>query len=154
MRCCDPTCSKRPSRRSAPEVPRMLRSAKRCAADPGPIVTQPKVWVPALRSSVKYAAPRPGHGALPRQKSPRSNARQVGHWPVVEIRPGLAYGAVVPRHRKHSPDIFGRLGETLAAGLIHVELAQQFFRRAQPEQFAEHDIVGVIRLNQPGIMLH
>ena len=50
----------------------MLRSAKRCAADPGPIVTQPKVRVPALRSSVKYAAPRPGHDAYPSRNRPEA----------------------------------------------------------------------------------
>src|SRR6267378_6810224 len=38
----------------------MLRSAKRCAADPGSIELA-AFWVPALRSSVKNAAPRPGH---------------------------------------------------------------------------------------------
>jgi hypothetical protein len=49
-------------------VPRMLRSAfsaftrvfdalRRCAADPGSIVAR----VPALRCTVKNAAPRPGH---------------------------------------------------------------------------------------------
>src|ERR1700736_3229239 len=47
-------------------VPRMLRSAPHfaawCAADPGPIVHSASPWVPALRSSVKNAAPRPGHG--------------------------------------------------------------------------------------------
>src|SRR6266851_1550214 len=57
-----------PSRRgqeAAPQdeecVPRMLRSAKRCAADPGSIVHSASPWVPALRCIVKYAAPRPGH---------------------------------------------------------------------------------------------
>jgi len=50
-------------------VPRMLRSATsvftrvfnalwRCAADPGPFSS---TWFPALRRSVKNAAPRPGH---------------------------------------------------------------------------------------------
>src|SRR5580692_6815231 len=33
-------------------VPRTLRSAKRCAADPGSMV-DPYTWVPALRSTVK-----------------------------------------------------------------------------------------------------
>ncbi|HEX9587908.1 MAG TPA: hypothetical protein VGA15_09195 [Bradyrhizobium sp.] len=54
-------------------APRMLRSAlgsahraaraqaPRCAADPGPTLPAP-IWVPALRSSAKSAAPRPGHG--------------------------------------------------------------------------------------------
>jgi ribulose-5-phosphate 4-epimerase/fuculose-1-phosphate aldolase len=41
----------------------MLRSAPHfaawCAADPGPIVHSASPWVPALRSSVKNAAPRP-----------------------------------------------------------------------------------------------
>ena len=52
-------------------MPRTLRSAIsavtrvfdalwRCAADPGSIM-DPYPWVPALRSSVKNAAPRPGH---------------------------------------------------------------------------------------------
>src|SRR6266446_1909363 len=52
--------------RQAPQdegcVPRMLRSAKRCAADPGSIVHSASPWVPALRCIVKNAAPRPGHG--------------------------------------------------------------------------------------------
>jgi hypothetical protein len=46
-------------------VPRMLRSAPLfsawCAADPGSILHSALPWVPALRSSVKNAAPRPGH---------------------------------------------------------------------------------------------
>src|SRR6266478_7995113 len=42
-------------------VPRMLRSAKRCAADPGSIVHSASAWVPALRCIVQNAAPRPGH---------------------------------------------------------------------------------------------
>src|SRR5229473_7055721 len=57
-----------PSRRgedAAPQddgsVPRMLRSAKRCAADPGSIVHSASAWVPALRCIVQNAAPRPGH---------------------------------------------------------------------------------------------
>src|SRR5687767_14896894 len=50
-------------------VPRMRRSAKRCAAKPGPIAAA--VWVPALRSSAKSAAPRPGHA------SPRFSKSQV-----------------------------------------------------------------------------
>src|SRR5229473_5736499 len=40
-------------------VPRMLRSAKRCAADPGSLVHFASPWVPALRCIVKNAAPRP-----------------------------------------------------------------------------------------------
>jgi hypothetical protein len=62
----------------APVVPRMLRSATSaftrafdtlclaawCAADPGSIVPLALLWGPALRSSVKYAAPRPGHEEL------------------------------------------------------------------------------------------
>jgi hypothetical protein len=39
----------------------MLRSAERCAADPGSIVPLALLWVPALRSSVEHPAPRPGH---------------------------------------------------------------------------------------------
>jgi hypothetical protein len=42
-------------------VPRTRRSAQRCAAEPGSIVPLALRWVPALRSSVKNAAPRPGH---------------------------------------------------------------------------------------------
>ena len=34
---------------------------RRCAAEPGPILLR-REWVPALRSSVKDAAARPGHG--------------------------------------------------------------------------------------------
>src|SRR6266852_7782521 len=58
-------------------VPRMLRSAISaftrvfdalclaawCAADPGSIVHSASPWAAALRSSVKKAAPRPGHEA-------------------------------------------------------------------------------------------
>src|SRR6266851_255104 len=32
-----------------------------CAADPGSVLHSAPSWVPALRSSVKNAAPRPGH---------------------------------------------------------------------------------------------
>src|SRR5579863_1161610 len=39
-----------------------LRRAMRCAADAGPTELV-AAWVPALRSSVKDAAPRPGHGS-------------------------------------------------------------------------------------------
>ena len=48
---------------AAPLVPRMLRSAPhlRCGALPGSIVPLDLLWVPALRSSAKGAAPRPGH---------------------------------------------------------------------------------------------
>ena len=47
----------------------MLRSAQRCAADPGPILFD-HTWVPALRSSAKNAAPRPGHElSQPRRRS-------------------------------------------------------------------------------------
>src|SRR6266404_8094186 len=42
-------------------VPRMLRSTKRCAADPGSTTPLGPLWVPALRCIVKHAAPRPGH---------------------------------------------------------------------------------------------
>src|ERR1700682_542894 len=40
---------------------RTRRSAQRCAAEPGSIVPLALLWVPVLRSSVKHAAPRPGH---------------------------------------------------------------------------------------------
>jgi hypothetical protein len=43
-------------------VPRTQRSAQRCAAEPGSIVPLAQLWVPALRSSVKDVAPRPGDG--------------------------------------------------------------------------------------------
>jgi hypothetical protein len=42
-------------------VPRTRRSAQRCAAEPGSIVPLALRWVPTLRSSVRNAAPRPGH---------------------------------------------------------------------------------------------
>src|SRR5207237_5297369 len=40
--------------------------AKRCFAEPGPHRTPAPVTVPALRSGMKNAAPRPGHACLPR----------------------------------------------------------------------------------------
>src|SRR4051794_3001551 len=42
-------------------VSRALRSAKRCAAEPGSLRTPYLCAVPALRSGMKNAAPRPGH---------------------------------------------------------------------------------------------
>ena len=67
----------------------------------------------------------PMRRALPLQKPPRGDPRQMGDRPVVEIGPGFA-AAPIKRHRQHLPDIFGRLRKPLAAGLIHVEFAQQF----------------------------
>ena len=40
---------------------RVFDALWRCAADPESIVSLALLWVPALRSSVKHAAPRPGH---------------------------------------------------------------------------------------------
>src|ERR1700730_354193 len=110
--CCVPTCSRRPSRRNAPD----------------------------------------GHEALLLQKPPRGDARQFCYRPVVDIGPGIARTAVVKRHLKHPADIFGRLGKTFAAGFIHVELAQQRVARAQAIDFAEHDVVKILRQHQPRIM--
>src|SRR5579864_3818804 len=50
--------------------PRMLCGTKCCTADPGSMAHTVTVMVPVLRSSVKNAAPRPGHGALSESTSP------------------------------------------------------------------------------------
>src|SRR3954452_3953279 len=59
---------RRGRRRRKTDVPRMLRSAPHlaawCAAKPGSQRSSVFVTVPALRSSVKNAAPRPGHARL------------------------------------------------------------------------------------------
>src|ERR1700682_2907687 len=60
----------------------MLRSAKRCAADPGPMIPT-LLWVPALRSSVKNAAPRPGHEAqFPYARVPVNGKLPIGPIPI------------------------------------------------------------------------
>src|ERR1700738_2241128 len=58
MRNAFPGCCAAPSAR----LRRAMVFAARSAADPGSIVHSASPWVPALRSSVKNAAPRPGHG--------------------------------------------------------------------------------------------
>src|SRR4051794_24906626 len=50
----------RPSR--VPGAARRAALAERCAAEPGPQQTPVLGTVPALRSGMKNAAPRPGHG--------------------------------------------------------------------------------------------
>src|SRR4030081_2020110 len=45
----------------APDAAQRAPLAAGCAADPGPVVS---LWGRSLRSSVKNAAPRPGHVAL------------------------------------------------------------------------------------------
>src|ERR1700680_2001990 len=59
-------------------VPRTRRSAQRCAAEPGSIVQLALLWVPVLRSSVKHAAPRPGHEG--NMLSPQSGDLPVGRF--------------------------------------------------------------------------
>ena len=56
-------------------------------------------------------------------------------------------------HGQHAADIFGRLRKTFAAGFVHVELAEQCVAVAQAIQFAEHDLGGIVREHEPGIML-
>ena len=51
-----------PFRCRDPDAAQHAALAAWCAADPGPIEFA-VLWAPALRSSVKYAAPRPGHEA-------------------------------------------------------------------------------------------
>ena len=62
---------------------------------------------------------------LPLQKPSRGDARQVGDGPGVDVGPA-AGRAVFKRHGQQLPDIFGRLGKAFAAGLVHIEFAQQF----------------------------
>src|ERR1700675_1617864 len=114
MPCCVRICSRRPSRKSAPDGRKRL-----------PVLHEPA----------------------------RANARQAGDGPVVDGGPGFV-GAAVARYRQHLPDIFGRFFKSLAAGLVHVEFAQQFGRPAQLKKFAEHDIISVIRQHQPRIMFY
>jgi len=45
----------------SPDAAQRAALAAWCAADPGSIVPLDLLWVPALRSSAKGAAPRPGH---------------------------------------------------------------------------------------------
>jgi hypothetical protein len=47
--------------RTNPPSSRSPDAARRCAAGPASIVPLALLWVPALRSSAKGAAPRPGH---------------------------------------------------------------------------------------------
>src|SRR3984893_10085553 len=91
---------------------------------------------------------------LPLHKSSRGDAWQMGDRPVVDVTPGLLRCFAVTRHAQHLPEIFGRLGEPLAAGFVHVEFAQAFGRLTQPVEFAEYDIIRVVGQHQPGIMLH
>src|SRR4051812_34467149 len=98
-------------------------------------------------------APPPGTGELLFQKLPRGDLRQAGDRPVVDIGPRLAGCAVFVRHLQHPPDILRRFRKAFAAGLIHVELAEQRVAVAQAVQFAEHDVGGILREHQPRIML-
>ncbi len=82
--------------------------------------------VPTCSRRPSRRSARDAAQSYPLQKPPRGDPRQVGDRPVVEIGPGLARPRRRLRDRQHLPDIFGRLGKTLAAGLVHVELAQQF----------------------------
>src|SRR6478609_2445150 len=91
--------------------------------------------------------------ALLLQKFPRGDLRQAGDRPVVDIGPRLASRAVRMCHGQHAPYIFSRLRKTFAAGFIHVELAEQRVAIAQAVQFAEHDVGGIVREHEPGIML-
>src|SRR5882672_10147400 len=45
----------------SPDAVQRVALAKRCAAEPGPLRGSVFVTVPALRSGMKNAAPRPGH---------------------------------------------------------------------------------------------
>jgi hypothetical protein len=58
-----------------------------CAADPGSIVPLALLWVPALRSSVKNAAPRPGHER--NLLSPRWSDLPVGRFADRAVQPLL-----------------------------------------------------------------
>jgi hypothetical protein len=69
------------------------------------------------------SARRLGTCALLLQKPPRGDPRQMHDRPVVDVGPGFGH-LTVHRHRQHLPDIFGGLGKALAAGFVHVELAQ------------------------------
>jgi hypothetical protein len=48
----------------APDAAQRVALAERCAAEPGPYRTPVFGTVPALRSGMKNAAPRPGHEPL------------------------------------------------------------------------------------------
>src|SRR5712675_56717 len=121
----------------APDAAQRAALAAWCAADPGPIKAR-EVRVPALRSSAARCAASGTRRNLPLHESPRGDARQAGDGPVVDVGPRLARGAVGERHVQHLAEIFGRLRKAGAAGLIHVELAEQFVARAQAIEFAEH----------------
>ncbi len=58
----------------APDAAQRAALAAWCAADPGPILHSASPWVPALRSSVKNAAPRPGHEVTALQPNSRANS--------------------------------------------------------------------------------
>src|SRR3984893_12062374 len=58
-----------------------------------------------------------GSRSLLLPKPSRGDAGQAVDGPVIDIGPGLAERAVFPCHGEHLPEIFGRLGKTLAAGL-------------------------------------
>src|SRR3954468_17265832 len=60
---CAPDAAQRHKRVYA-RLRRAMALAKRCAAEPGPLRTPAFGTVPALRSGMKKAAPRPGHGSL------------------------------------------------------------------------------------------
>jgi hypothetical protein len=62
----------------SPDAAQRAALAAWCAADPGSIVPLAPWWVPALRSSAKSAAPRPGHER--NLRSPPSSDLPVGRF--------------------------------------------------------------------------
>ena len=74
----------------------------RCAADPGSIVHSASPWVPALRCTVKNAAPRPGHESF-RRRSPDASQRVSG---ALLIREHLSSLRVGPGVRRNRPDYY------------------------------------------------
>src|SRR5437899_1219688 len=79
-------------------------------------------WGYGFRARAARAPERRRRLGLFLEKSSRFDQRQLRDGPVVEIGPGLAWRAVGERDRKHLADILRRLGKSLAASLVHVEL--------------------------------
>src|ERR1700732_2054065 len=90
-------------------VTRAQRITQWCAADPGSMPPTVTLWVPALRGTVKNAAPRPGHASRRRhgllhrrhQLAQRERLRQEGE--LLVFRQALLEG--VFRIARHEDDL-------------------------------------------------
>src|SRR5258708_7345033 len=96
----------------APDAAQRAALAAWCAADPGPVAPQ-KAWVPALRSSAKSAAPRPGHDAELHLPKSRLLQRRAAFFRRQRLQKRLHRRAIFPRrHQREIIMLFGERNKT------------------------------------------